>query len=86
MEKKSLSELTEELVDVMYALEKIKYSRPERSHGWVKSAYVLAYGLDNGLGKRQLASSLQKMIDEAKQEMSDLCDKLIVKGWINETK
>lgn len=77
-EKKTLAELTEELVEVMYALEKVKYSRPERSHGWVKSAYVLAYGLDNGLGKRQLANTLQKMINEVTQEMSDLCDKVEV--------
>ena len=75
-DKKLLAELVQELVDVMYELEKVKYSRPERSHGWVKSAFALAYGLDNGLGKRQLAHTLQKFIDEAKQELSDLCDKV----------
>ena len=77
-EKKTLAQLTEELVEVMYAFEKVRYSRPERSHGWVKSAYVLAYGLDNGLGKRQLANTFQKMINEVTQEMSDLCDKVEV--------
>ena len=85
MEKKSLADLTEELVDVMHELDKVKYSRPERIHGWIKVGYLLSIGLDNGLGKRQLANTLQREIDEAKQEMSDLSDKLIVKGWINET-
>jgi hypothetical protein len=77
-EKKTLADLTEELVNVMYELDKAKYSRPERIHGWIKAGYILAIGLDNGLGKRQLANTLQKQIDEATQEMSDLCDKVEV--------
>ena len=72
MEKKSLADLTEELVDVMYALEKVKYSRPERSHGWVRVSYLLSIGLDNGFGKRQLANILQKEIDTAKTELENL--------------
>jgi hypothetical protein len=83
-DKKSLADLTEELVNVMYELDKVKYSRPERVHGWIKAGYLLAIGLDNNLGKRQLANTLQRQIDEARQEMSDLSDKLIVKGWTNE--
>ena len=77
-EKKSLADLTEELVNVMYELDKAKYSRPERIHGWIKAGYILAIGLDNGLGKRQLANTLQKQIDEATQELSDLCAKVEV--------
>jgi hypothetical protein len=84
MEKKSLADLTEELVNVMYELDKVKYSRPERIHGWIKAGYLLSIGLDNGMGKRQLATRLQREIDGARQEMSDLSDKLIVKGWTNE--
>jgi hypothetical protein len=75
-EMKTLPELVEELVEAMYELEKVKYSRPERRHGWVSASYLLAYGLESGLGKRQIAARLQKNIDEAKQEMSDLCDKV----------
>lgn len=75
---KSVAELVDELVDVKYELEKAKYSRPERLYGWVTSAYALAYGLDNGCGKRQLANHLQKLIDEARQELSDLSDKVEV--------
>ena len=77
-DKKSLADLTEELVNVMYELEKVKYSRPERIHGWIKAGYLLAIGLDNNLGKRQLANTLQRQIDEAKQELSDLCAKVEV--------
>jgi hypothetical protein len=69
MEKKSLADLTEELVNVMYELDKAKYSRPERTHGWIKASYLLAIGLDNGFGKRQLANTLQRQIDEARQEL-----------------
>lgn len=72
MEKKLVADLTEELVNVMYELEKVKYSRPERSHGWVRVSYLLSIGLDNGFGKRQLASILQREIDEAKQELATL--------------
>jgi len=75
-DKKSLTELVDELVNVSYELEKVKYSRPERSHGWIKAAYVLAIGLDNGLGKRQIADSLQRKINEVVQEMSDLSAKV----------
>jgi len=73
---KTLPELTEELVDIMYELEKIKYSRPERKHGWVRASYIFSHGLENGLGKRQIAKVIQDSINEAKQEMSDLCAKV----------
>jgi hypothetical protein len=66
---KSLADLTQELVDVMYELDKAKYSRPERIHGWIKVGWLLSIGLDNGLGKRQLAYTLQREIDGAKQEL-----------------
>jgi len=77
-DKKSLADLTDELVNVMYELDKAKYSRPERIHGWIKTSYLLAFGLDNNLGKRQLANTLQRQIDEARQELSDLCAKVEV--------
>lgn len=73
---KTLTELVEELVDVKHELEKAKYSRPERLYGWVASAIALAHGLDSGLGKRQLANHLQKLIDEVNQELSDLSAKV----------
>jgi hypothetical protein len=69
MEKKSLADLTEELVNVMYELDKAKYSRPDRIHGWIKAGYLLAIGLDNGFGKRQLANVLQREIDGARKEL-----------------
>jgi hypothetical protein len=72
MEKKLLADLTEELVNVLYELEKVKYSRPDRSYGWIRVGYLLSIGLDNGLGKRQLASSLQQEIDTAKTELATL--------------
>lgn len=75
-EQKLLADLVQELVDVMYELEKKKYSRPERSHGWVKASFILAYGADAGHGKRQLAKTLQRNIDETLQEMSDLYGKV----------
>lgn len=75
-DKKSLADLVEELVEITYELEKAKYSRPERAHGWIKAAYVLAYGLDNGLGKRQLADVVQRRINDVRKEMSDLSDKV----------
>jgi hypothetical protein len=77
-DKKLLADLTEELVNVMYELDKAKYSRPDRIHGWIKAGYLLAIGLDNGFGKRQLANTLQREIDEARQELSDLCAKVEV--------
>jgi len=77
-DKKLLADLTEELVNVMYELDKVKYSRPERIHGWIKVGYLLSIGLDNGLGKRQLAHTLQREIDGATQELSDLCAKVEV--------
>lgn len=73
---KSVAELTEELVNVAYEVEKLKYSRPRRESGWVTVAYSLAYGLDSGCGKRQMANYLQKRIDELNQELSDLCAKV----------
>lgn len=75
---KSVAELTEELVEVAYEVEKLKYSRPRREAGWVTVAYVLAYGLDNGCGKRQMANYLQERIDKLNQELSDLSDKVEV--------
>jgi hypothetical protein len=75
-EKKLLADLVQELVDVAYALEKKKYSRPERVHGWVKASFILAYGAEAGFGKRQLAHNLQRAIDETNQEMSDLYGKV----------
>jgi hypothetical protein len=70
MEKKSLADLTEELVDVMHELDKVKYpATASRLHGWIKVGYLLSIGLDNNLGKRQLATTLQREIDGAKQEL-----------------
>jgi len=77
-DKKSLTDLVDELVNVRYELEKMKYSQPDRRHGWITAAYVLSYGLDSGLGKRQIADVLQKRINETMQEMSDLSAKVEV--------
>lgn len=79
MDKKLLADLTEELVNAIYELDKVKYPRTaDRAHGWIKAGYLLAIGLDNGFGKRQLAITLQREIDGAKQELSDLCAKVEV--------
>jgi hypothetical protein len=72
-EKKLLADLTEQLVNAMYELDKVKYpNSPDRLHGWIKVGYLLSIGLDNGFGKRQLANVLQREIDGVKQELSDL--------------
>ena len=77
-EKKLLADLTEELVNAMYELDKIKYpTTADRLHGWIKAGYLLAIGLDNGFGKRQLANTLQREIDGVKQELSDLSAKMV---------
>jgi len=76
-DKKLLSDLTEQLVDVMHELDKVKYpATASRIQGWIKVGYLLSIGLDNGLGKRQLAHTLQREIDGATQELSDLCAKV----------
>jgi len=72
-DKKLLADLSEELVQVVYELDKIKYpNTADRLHGWIKVGYLLSIGLDNGFGKRQLANVLQREIDGVKQELSDL--------------
>lgn len=77
-EKKLLADLAEELVNVMYKLDKIKYpNTADRLHGWIKVGYLLSIGLDNGLGKRQLAITLQREIDGVKQELSDLSTTIV---------
>lgn len=78
MQKKPLSELVQELANVAYEVEKLKYNNPQWAAGWIRGAYVLAYGLERGCGKNQLAHSLQKLIDEANQELSDLSAKVEV--------
>ena len=72
-DKKLLADLSEELVQVVYELDKVKYpTTADRLHGWIKVGYLLSIGLDNGFGKRQLANVLQREIDGVKQELSDL--------------
>lgn len=71
--KKLLADLSEELVNAVYELDKIKYPRTaDRLHGWIKVGYLLSIGLDNGFGKRQLTETLQREIDGVNQELSDL--------------
>jgi len=72
-DKKLLADLSEELVNAVYELDKIKYPRTaDRLHGWIKVGYLLSIGLDNGFGKRQLTETLQREIDGVNQELSDL--------------
>lgn len=74
---KNLPDLVEELVNVTYELEKIKYpSSAERRTGWVRSAYILAWGLEYRYTVPQLKKQLQSAIDETTQEMSVLCAKV----------
>ena len=66
-------ELVEELVNVSCAVEKIKYpSTAERSAGWITASYALAYGLEMGIGKKQILEALQHRIDEQKKELATL--------------
>lgn len=73
MEKKLVADLTEELVNAVYELDKVKYPRTaDRLHGWIKVGYLLSIGLDNGFGKRQLAETLQRELDGVNQELATL--------------
>jgi len=72
-EMKNFVELVEELVNVTYEVEKVKYpSTAERSTGWVISSYALAYGLEMGISKTQILEVLQNKIDEQKKELVTL--------------
>jgi signal recognition particle subunit SEC65 len=72
-EMKNFVELVEELVNVSYEVEKIKYpSTAERSAGWIVSSYALAYGLEMGISKTQILETLQTRIDEQKRELATL--------------
>jgi hypothetical protein len=76
-EKKLLADLVEELVNVTYKVEKIKYpATADRRLGWVTAGYIMAYAIDYGYGKNQIRHKLQTQIDETVQELSDLCDKV----------
>ena len=73
--KKTLVELVEELVSADYEVEKLKYTNPRRD-GWIHATYALAYGVQHGYGKKQLATVIQSMIDKRLQELSDLSAKV----------
>jgi hypothetical protein len=76
-EKKLLPDLVEELVNVAYQVEKIKYpATADRRMGWVTAGYIMAYGLEYNYGKNQIRHKLQIEIDEMTKELSDLCDKV----------
>jgi hypothetical protein len=74
---KNLADLVEELVNITYQVDKIRYPHTaDRRTGWVTAGYIMAYGLEYGFGKNQIRQKLQNAIDEMAQEMSDLCDKV----------
>lgn len=76
-EKKLLPDLIEELVNITHKVEKIKYPHTaDRRLGWVTAGYIMAYGLEYGYGKNQIRNKIQIEIDQATQELSDLCDKV----------
>jgi hypothetical protein len=78
-EKKLLPDLVEELVNVAYQVEKIKYpATADRRMGWVTAGYIMAYGLEYNYGKNQIRQKLQIEIDQMTKELSDLCDKVEV--------
>jgi len=69
-----MPDLVERLVNITYQVEKIKYpATADRRLGWVTAGYIMAYGLEYGYGKNQIRQKLQNAIDEASQELSDLC-------------
>ena len=69
-----MPDLVERLVNITYQVEKIKYpATADRRLGWVTAGYIMAYGLEYGYGKNQIRQKLQNAIDDAKQELSDLC-------------
>jgi len=69
-----MPDLVERLVNITYQVEKIKYpATADRRMGWVTAGYIMAYGLEYGYGKNQIRQKLQNAIDDAKQELSDLC-------------
>jgi hypothetical protein len=73
----NLADLVEELVNITYQVEKIKYPHTaDRRLGWVTAGYIMAYGLEFGYGKNQIRKKLQIEIDEKTQEMSDLSAKV----------
>lgn len=74
-----LPDLVERLVNITYQVEKIKYpATADRRLGWVTAGYIMAYGLEYNYGKNQIRQKLQNAIDDAKQELSDLCAKVEV--------
>ena len=68
---KSLPELIEELVEISWQLEKLKYNSPNRATGWIASTWILGYGLENGYGKNQIKTFFQNRIDEYKAELAE---------------
>jgi hypothetical protein len=76
-QQKLLADLVEELVNVTYKVEKIKYpATADRRLGWVTAGYIMAYAIDYGYGKNQIRQKLQDQINDVMQELSDLCDKV----------
>jgi hypothetical protein len=76
-DKKLLADLVEDLVNVTYKVEKIKYpATADRRLGWVTAGYIMAYSIEYGYGKNQIRNKLQIEIDEMTKELSDLCDKV----------
>jgi len=73
---KTITELVDELVEITYELEKVKFNTPQRSSGYVVATYIMSYGLDFGLEKQELAQKLQNEIDQKTQELSDLSAKI----------
>ena len=75
-EMKTVTQLVDELVEITYELEKVKFNTPQRSSGYVVATYIMSYGLDFGLDDLQIAKKLQNEIDQKTQELSDLSDKV----------
>jgi len=73
--EKSVAELIDELVEVSYQLDKIKYpNSADRRIGYVQASYLIAYSLDFGYSTDAIKCRLQDAINELLHELSDLSD------------
>ena len=76
---KSLPELIEELVEISWQLEKLKYNSPNRATGWIASTWILGYGLDGGWGKNEIKAMFEKRIAEYQAELDEKMSELSAK-------
>ena len=67
-----LEKIVEELVEVSFEIEKVKYSNPIRSAGWCEATYLLTFAISSGLSEEEILERVSQRVSQRKEELQKL--------------